>query len=98
VEPTYDNPDRPLPDPPAADAFFAPRDPTGVLHRQLEANGALTDGKIDLAEAQELLFSVLEGQGNLVSLDVLPGSTHISLGDAGWRVLLAASPKAAAKD
>ena len=92
------NPDRPLPDPEAADAFFAPRDPTGVLRRQLEANGALADGNLDLAEAQGLLFSVLEAQGNPVSLDVLPGSNHISLSDAGWKVFLAAFPKAAAQD
>jgi acetyl esterase/lipase len=90
--------DRSLPDPEAADAFFAPRDPSGVLRTQLEANGALADGNLDLREAQELLFSVLEAQGNPVSLDVLPGSTHISLSDAGWKVFLAAFPKAAAKD
>jgi acetyl esterase/lipase len=97
--PTGDLPlDRPLPDPEAMDAFFAPRDPTGLLRRQLEANGALADGKIDLAEAQGLLFSVLEAQGNPVSLDVLPGSNHISLGPEGWNVFLAAFPKAAAKD
>ena len=40
--------DRPLPDPEATDAFFAPRDPSGVLRRQLEANGALTDGILDV--------------------------------------------------
>jgi acetyl esterase/lipase len=92
------NLDRPLPDPEAADAFFAPRDPTGVLRRQLEADGALADGNLDLAEAQGPLFSVLEAQGNPVSLDVLPGSTHISLSDGGWKVFLAAFPKAAADD
>ena len=92
------NPDRPLPDARAADAFFAPRDPSGVLRRQLEANGALTDGRLDLAEAQGLLFSILKAQGNSVSLDVLPGSTHISLSDAGWKVFLAAFGKAAAPD
>jgi hypothetical protein len=90
--------DRPLPDPEAMNAFFARRDPTGVLRRQLEANGALTDGILDLREAQELLFSVLEAQGSPVSLDVLPGSNHISLSDAGWKVFLAAFPKAAAQD
>ena len=79
-------------------SFFAPRDPSGVLRRQLEANGALTDGILDLREAQELLFSVLKAQGSPVSLDVLPGSNHISLSDAGWKVFLAAFPKAAAKD
>ncbi len=90
--------DRPLPDPEAMNSFFAPRDPSGVLRTQLEANGALTDGVLDLREAQGLLFSVLKAQGSPVSLDVLPGSTHISLSDAGWKVFLAAFPKAAAKD
>ncbi len=90
--------DRPLPDPEAMNAFFARRDPTGVLRRQLEANGALTDGILDLREAQELLFSVLEAQGSPVSLDVMPGSTHLALSDAGWKVFLAAFPKAAAQD
>jgi acetyl esterase/lipase len=92
------NPDRPLPDPEAMDAFFAPRDPSGVLRRQLEVNGALADGNLDLAEAQGLLFSVLEAQGNPVSLDVMPDSNHISLSEEGWKVFLAAFPKAAAQD
>jgi hypothetical protein len=90
--------DRPLPDPEAMNSFFAPRDPSGVLRTQLEANGALTDGILDWREAQEAVFSVLTAQGSPVSLDVLPGSTHIARGDAGWKVFLAASPKAAAKD
>jgi hypothetical protein len=89
--------DRPLPDAEAMDAYFAPRDPSGVLRRQLEANGAFTDGNLGLAEVQGLLFSVLEAQGNPVSLDVLPDSTHISLGGEGWKVFLAAFEKAAAK-
>jgi hypothetical protein len=38
------------------------------------------------------------GAGNTATLDVLPGSTHISLSDAGWKVFLAAFPKAAAQD
>jgi hypothetical protein len=92
------NPDRPLPDPEATDAFFAPRDPSGVLRRQLEANGALADGNLDLAESQELLFSILKAQGNPVSLDVMPGSTHVSLSDEGWKVFLGAFPKAAAQE
>jgi dienelactone hydrolase len=90
--------DRPLPDPEAADAFFAPRDPSGVLRRQLEANGALADGNLDLFESQQLLFSVLQAQGNPVSLDILPGSNHTTLSEAGWDVFLAAFPKAAAQD
>jgi acetyl esterase/lipase len=90
--------DRPLPDPQATDAYFAPRDPSGMLRRQLEANGALADGNLDVLESQRLLFSVLESQGNPVSLDILPGSNHTTLSDAGWKVFLAAFPKAAAND
>jgi hypothetical protein len=85
-------------DPWAAGSWLAARDPSGDLRRQLEANGAFADGTIGQADAQQLLFSVLEAQGNPVSLDVLPGSTHISLGDAGWKAFLAAFPRAAAQD
>jgi acetyl esterase/lipase len=92
------NYDRPLPDPEATDAFFAPRDPSGVLRRQLEASGALSDGILDVRESQELLFSVLKAQGNPVSLDVMPGSTHTDLSDAGEKLFLAAFQKAAQRD
>jgi dienelactone hydrolase len=90
--------DRPLPDPKATDAYFAPRDPSGALRRQLEANGALADGNLDVLESQRLLFSVLEAQGNPVSLDILPDSNHTTLSEAGWKVFLAAFPKAIAQD
>ena len=90
--------DRPLPDAEAMDAYFAPRDPSGVLRRQLEANGALTDGILDATESQQLLFSVLKANGNPTWLDTMPGSTHLTLGDEGWKVFLAAFAKAAAKD
>lgn len=82
----------------AMDAFFAPRDPSGDLRRQLEANGALADGTLDFVGVQQLLFSVLQAQGNPVSIDVMPGSTHTYLSDAGWKVFLAAFGKAAARD
>jgi hypothetical protein len=66
------------------DSFFAPRDPSGVLRKQLEANGALADGNLDLVESQQLLFSVLEAQGIPVSLDVMPGPpTPLSATRAG---------------
>jgi len=97
TEPNADfNYERPLPDPEAMDAFFAPRDPSGVLRAQLEANDALADGILDLLESQQLLFSVLKAQGNPVSLDIQPDSNHIYLSDAGWKVFLAAFEKAAA--
>ena len=88
----------PVGDPWAADSWLAARDPSGDLRRQLEANGALADGILDFVEVQQLLFSVLKAQGNPVSLDVMPGSTHDHLSDDGWKVFLAAFPKAAATD
>jgi hypothetical protein len=91
-------PEREVGDPWAADSWLAARDPSGDLRRQLDANGAPADGNIGQADADRLLFSVLQAQGNPVSLDVMPGSTHISLSDEGWKVFLAAFPKAAAKD
>lgn len=92
------NLDRPLPDEAAMDAFFGPRDPSGALRAQLEANGALADGVLDALEAQQLLFSILKAQGNPVTLDLMPDTNHISIGTAGWPVFLAAFQKAAATD
>ena len=90
--------ERKVGDPWAADSWLAARDPSGDLRRQLEANGAFADGTIGQADAQQLLFSVLEAQGNLVTLDVMPDSRHDNLGAAGWKVFLAAFPKAAGQD
>jgi len=90
--------DREVGDPWAADSWLAVRDPTGDLRRQLEANGALADGTLTFVESQELLFSILEGQGNPVTLDVMPDSSHAYLAGKGWDVFLAAFPKAAARD
>ena len=71
-------------DPWAADSWLAARDPPGDLRRQLEANGAFADGECDVGDVQQLLFSILETQGNLVSLDVMPDSNHEYLaGGAG---------------
>ena len=90
--------DRPVGDPWTAGSWLAVRDPSGDLCRQLEANGALADGILDLTEVQHLLYSVLEAQGNPVSLDVMPDSSHAYLRGEGWDVFLAAFPKAAAQD
>jgi hypothetical protein len=73
------------------------RDPSGVLRRQLEANGAFADGTIGFADEQQLLYSVLRAQGSPVSLNVLPDSVHDRLSDAGWKVCPAAFPKATAR-
>jgi acetyl esterase/lipase len=90
--------DREVGDAWAADSWLAVRDPSGDLRRRLEANGALADGTLEFVEVQELLFSVLKAQGNPVTLDVMPGSSHAYLGDAGWPVFLAAFEKAAKQD
>jgi len=90
--------DRPVGDPWAADSWLAVRDPSGDLRRQLVSIGALADGKIDLADSQQLLYSVLKAQGNPVTLDVMPDSSHAYLRGAGWDVFLAAFPKAAQRD
>lgn len=86
---------RNLSEPTDMDAFFAARDPTGKLRPQLETLGALADGQFDLLELQEFFFAYLKANGNPVSLDVLPGTTHDSLSDEGWGVMLAAFDKAA---
>jgi acetyl esterase/lipase len=92
------NYERPLPDEAALDAFFGPRDPSGALRAQLEANGALSDGILDALEAQQLLFSILKAQGNPVTLDLMPDTNHTTIGIAGWPVFLAAFEKAAARN
>jgi acetyl esterase/lipase len=90
--------ERPVGDPWAADSWLAVRDPSGALRRQLEGNGAFADGTIGYPDSQQLLFSVLKAQGNPVTLDVMPDSSHAWLAGDGWDVFLAAFPKAAAKD
>ncbi len=84
-------------DPWAADSWLAARDPSGDLRRRLQADAALADGTIGPADMQRLLYSVLKAEGNLVTLDVMPDSTHEHVMGAGWDVFLAAFPKAAAK-
>jgi acetyl esterase/lipase len=73
---------RNLSDQAAADAFFGLRDPSGLLHQQVEAIGALDDGSFDIQEIQQLLFTLLEAQGNPVTLTELPGTSHDSFGGA----------------
>jgi dienelactone hydrolase len=90
--------ERKVSDPGVADSFFSVRDPSGVLRGLLEASGALADGIFDFGDGQRLLFSALQAQGNPVSLDVMPGSTHYTLSDAGWKVFVAAFGKAVAQD
>jgi hypothetical protein len=53
---------------------------------------------IGYPDAQQLLYSVLEAQGNPVSLDVLPDSSHAWLAGKGWDVFLAAFKRAAGRE
>jgi len=87
-------PDRVFADAKAVDAFFALRDPSGALRKQLDANGALADGSVSFMENQQLLASVLKAQGNPVRFEVLPRSAHTFWTDDGWKVFLAAFKKA----
>jgi acetyl esterase/lipase len=89
---------RPLDDPKVMDSFFVPRDPSGVLRKRFDGIGALADSSIDITDEQRLLFSVLKAQGNPVSLDVMPDSSHDGIGGAGWEVFLAAFGKAVARE
>jgi hypothetical protein len=81
--------------PDLAVADLAVRDPTGALRQQLSKNGALADGNITIAESQRLLFSMLKAQGNPVTLEVMPKSTHEYIVGAGWSVFLAAFDRVA---
>ena len=84
-----------LEDPAARDEFFAARDRSGNVRKQVEAIGALADGQFDLLELQEFFFSYLKANGNPVSLDVLPGTTHDAMSDEAVPVFEAAFQRAA---
>lgn len=83
--------------PDLAVADLAVRDPTGALRKQLSKNGALADGNITIAESQRLLYSMLKTQGNPVTLEVMPKSTHEYIVGAGWSVFLAAFDRVAGR-
>jgi acetyl esterase/lipase len=78
-------------------ADLAVRDPTGALRQQLSTNGALADGDIVIEESQRLLFSALTAQGNPVTLEVMPKSTHEYIAREGWSVFLAAFDRVAGR-
>lgn len=80
---------RDLSDPAAAESFFELRGPGDFLRQQLENIGALDDGIVDIQEDQQLLYSVLEEQGNPVTLTELPGASHDSFGIAMYDEALA---------
>jgi dienelactone hydrolase len=78
------------------EGWLTVRDPDGAFTTALQAVGAFDDGDISLQEVQTLLADRLEGSGNLVSFDIMPGSTHEYLSLAGREVFLDAFKRAAA--
>ena len=67
----------------------------GQMRSRLTAVGALEDGYMGFDELEEMFAKVLEDQGYSVTYDVMPNSTHSSLGAEGWPVFLEAFKKAA---
>jgi hypothetical protein len=55
-------------------------------------------GYLGLDEMQVVFARLLEEQGTPVTHAVMPGSTHQSLSDEGWAVLLGIFRKAAGKE
>ncbi len=61
-----------------------------------EHPGAFIEREVGDPWAADSWLAVRDPSGvNPVSLDVMPGSSHDSLSDAGWKVFLDAFPKAA---
>ncbi len=75
--------------------YLALRQKGGTLKRLIEETGAVYDGIYSTADETRILYQALREQGNPVSLDVMPGSTHTTLSDGGWKVFLAAFEKGA---
>lgn len=78
------------------DGWLTVRDPTGAFTAAFQAMRAFDDDNLTLHEWQTLLADRLEESGNLVSFDIMPGSTHEYLSPAGWVVFLDAFRRAAA--
>jgi len=76
--------------------FLALRDWDGTLARLVASVHAFDDGIISVADAQAVLFEGLRENGNPVTLDIAPGSSHMYLSPGGWLVFLAAFGKALA--
>lgn len=79
---------RDLSTPGATDAFFAPRDHDGKLRALIDELGFLEDSRFDLVEMERFAAEFLRRQGNPVTLDVMPGTTHDAMSPDGMRVLL----------
>jgi D-serine deaminase-like pyridoxal phosphate-dependent protein len=77
------------------DGWLTVRDPTGAFTAAFQAMGAFDDDNLALHEWQTLLADRLKASGNLVSFDIMPGSTHEHLSLAGWEVFLDAFRRAA---
>lgn len=78
------------------DGWLTVRDASGAFTAAFQAMGAFDDGTLTLHEWQTVLANRLEESGNLVSFDIMPGSTHEYLSPAGWEAFLDAFKRAAA--
>jgi dienelactone hydrolase len=78
------------------DGWLTVRDPSGAFTAAFQAMGAFDDDNLTLHEWQTVLADRLHESGNLVSFDIMPGSTHEYLSKAGWVVFLDAFMRAAA--
>jgi acetyl esterase/lipase len=72
----------------AGDAFWAARDSNGELHALAQELGYLDDGKFDIVEMERMAAEFLKRQGNPVSLDVMPNTTHDFMSADGMSVFL----------
>jgi acetyl esterase/lipase len=74
--------------------YLALRDKDGTLARLVAKTGVFEDEEISVADMMRVFEAALREQGNPVTFDIIPGSTHLDLSDAGWEVFLAAFSKA----
>lgn len=78
------------------DGWLTLRDPTGAFTAAFQAMGAFDDDYLWLLEWETVLADRLQEAGNLVSFDIMPGSSHEFLSVAGLEVFLDAFTRAAA--
>jgi len=76
--------------------YLALRDWDGTLARLVAKVRPFEDGITDAGDEQRVMFEGFKENGNPVTLDVLPSSSHMEFSPAGWEVFLAAFGKALA--
>lgn len=68
--------------------WFALRDPTGRIYRELNEAGALEDGTLCLSETQRVLDDRLQSLGYESTFTSLPDSSHTGLSVVGLEMLI----------